>query len=263
MAQLINAFNPMNFDPTQSSGGFPIGRHKVVATASEVKATKANDGGFLEYTLEIIEGPNAGTSGPYRLNLYNANEKAVEIANRQLCALCYVTNTFQLGPNGDDSAALHNKPFCIEVGPQKLTKEQQDAVNRGESVTPYTEIKKVFDVNGNEPTKSGQGQQPAQMQQQQNGGNWGGNQQQGNQQQNNQQGGQWGGAGAGQQQNQGQQQQQQQQGGNGGTGAQWAQGGNQQQNQGQQQQQGNQQQNGQWQPNQTGNAGGGAPWGQH
>ena len=145
MAQLIQAFNAQQFDPTQGVGGLPIGKHPVIVDSSEVKPNKENNGGYLQLNLKIIDGPQTGTVGAYRLNLYHSNQQTVEIAHRQLSAVCHVTGVFML----QDSAQLHNIPFIVEVGPQK-----NDA--------QYTEVKKVFDINGNEPGKAGQGQAPAQ-----------------------------------------------------------------------------------------------------
>lgn len=277
MAQLIQPFNAHNFDPTQSAGMLPVGRHPVVIESSEVKANKANDGGYLQFNLKIIDGPAAGQTGAYRLNLYHANPQTVEIANRQLSAISHVTGVFMIS----DSAQLHNIPFVVEVGTQKPTREQEEARQRGENVTLYTEVKKVFDINGNEPGKQGQGGGAAQPQQQQ-------PQQQ--QPQGQPPAGAWGGAGQGQpqgqqqppaggwrapggQQPQGQGQPQgQPQGQGGGAGWQPPAGGAAQGKapanggsawggapQGQQQPQGQQGNAGGWQ---QGNAGGGAPWGQ-
>lgn len=146
--QLIQPFNAQQYDPTQGVGSLPIGKHPVIVETSEVKANKANDGGYLQLNLRIIGGPQAGTTGAYRLNLYHTNQQTVEIAHRQLSAVCHVIGVFQI----NDSSQLHGIPFLIEVGPQKNDPQ-------------YTEVKKVFDMNGNEPGKAGQGAAPAQPQQ--------------------------------------------------------------------------------------------------
>ena len=174
MAQLIQPFNANNFDPTQRVDGLPIGKHPVIIQSSDVKATKANDGGYLQLDLLIIDGPQKGTVGAYRINLYNASQQAVDIANRQMSAISHVTGVFMI----QDTAQLHNIPFVVEVGPQKNDPQ-------------YTEVKKVYDIHGNEPGKApagggaaqpqgggfGQQQQPPQQQPQ--GGQWGGGQPQG------------------------------------------------------------------------------------
>ena len=151
MAQLIQAFNAQQYDPTQGGGSLPVGRHPVIIESSEVKANKANDGGYLQLNLKLIDGPQMGTTGAYRLNLYHSNPQTAEIAHRQLSAICHVVGVF----NVQDSGQLHNIPFIVEVGLQK----GEEAAQKG-----YTEVKKVFDINGNEPGKAGQGAAPAQPQ---------------------------------------------------------------------------------------------------
>lgn len=245
MAQLMQAFDARNVDPTQGVGGLPIGRHPVQIIKSEVKPTKDGSSGYAQFDLSVLDGPSKGAVGAYRLNLYHDNPQTVEIAHKQLSALCHVTGVYQI----QDTAQLHGVPFVV-VGLQKEP-----------NLNKYTEVKRVFDINGNEPGQGGGGQQ-----QQNNGGNAGGwgNQQQNNQQNNQQQGNQqgcgnnagWGGQsqvannvpmpdnnGGNQNQNQGQQ-------GNGNGGG-WN---NQNQQQGNQNQQGNQQGNGGgngWQGNQN------------
>lgn len=251
MVQLLNSFNPMEYDPTQGGAAWPLGKHPVVIESAEVKATKDNNSGYLQLNLKVVDGPNAGHVGAYRLNLYNQSQEAAQIAHRQLSAICHVTQTFQLGPDGTQLQYLFNKPFVIEVGMQK----GQEAQEKG-----YTEIKRVYDMAGNEPGKSGSAQQqPPQgfgNQQQGNGGFNGGQQQQ-------PQGGQQGGAQAWGGQGQGAQQQAPAQGQQAGG---WGQNGGQQaQPQQQPAQQPQQQQGGGWAQGQGGapqGGNGGPSWGQ-
>ena len=135
--QLPTAFNAQEHNPSQSAGSLPIGKHAVVIESSEVKSNKANDGGYIQLNLMVTEGPQAGSKGPYRLNMYHSNPQVVEIANKQFSAVCHVTGIF----NVQDSQQLHNIPFMIEVAPQKNKPE-------------YTEVKRVFDAAGNEPGKA-------------------------------------------------------------------------------------------------------------
>jgi len=154
--QLLEAFNPLDHNPEQGEGQLPVGKHPVIITGGEIKATKNNDGGFVSLALLIIDGPLKGATGPYRLNLYNASETSVRIAKSQLSALCYVTQRFQLGQNGTDLSPLFNVPFIVEVAPQADER--------------YTEIKKVFDINGNAPKAQGGGNTQPQAPAQQTGG---------------------------------------------------------------------------------------------
>ena len=140
MAQLMQPFDASQHDPTQSAGQMPIGKHPVVITSSEIKATNAGDGGMLVFNLQIIDGPQKGGTGVYRLNLYHqTNEQTVQIAHKQLSAICYVIGVFNVA----NTEQMHNIPFVVEVGPQKNDPQ-------------YTEVKKVYDMQGNEPGKTGQ-----------------------------------------------------------------------------------------------------------
>ena len=180
--QLLQPFDARNFDPSQSAGSLPVGKHPVIIYEASIETNKAQNGGFLQLMLKIIDGPNAGQTGPYRLNLYNASAQAVDIAHRQLSALCYVTGVFQV----QDAQQLFNIPFMIEVGMQK----GEEAAAKG-----YTEIRRVFDRNGNEPKAQGGQQQPQGQQQQP---AQGFQQPQGQQQPAQGQGGGWGGQPQGQ-----------------------------------------------------------------
>lgn len=164
MTQLTTGpFNAMNFDPELGIPQLPLGLKQPARLVSdEVVGAKSNtSSGMLVFTLEIIDGPNKGAQGVYRLNIYNQNEKTVEIAYRQLSALSIACQT----PHWNDTRELYNKPFLIDVTPQKATE-----ANEGKG---YTEVSAVYDINGNKPTRQGA--------------TGGANQQQNNQQQNTQQ----------------------------------------------------------------------------
>ena len=187
--QLQHPFDATKIDPSQMGGQMPVGKHPVVIRESTIKPTKDQTSGYIEFTLQIIDGPSKDVTGPYRLNLYHTNPQTVEIAQRQLSALCHVTNVYQV----HDTQQLHNIPFMVEVGLQK----DADAAQKG-----YTEVKKVFDINGNEPGKHPAGGGQPQQQNTGGGGGWGGGQGQQQQAPQGQQGGGggWGGGQQGQQQ---------------------------------------------------------------
>lgn len=164
MTRLSNPFDATQVDPTQGASQFPVGKHPVVIVHDEIRANKNQDGGLAALTLRITDGPSKGMEGEYRLNLYNKSEKAAEIAHKQLSALCHVTGVYKI----EDLRQLHNIPFIIEVALQK----DPEAAAKG-----YTEVKKVYDMNGNEPGKQNAGQQGAQTAQgpaNTGGGQWGG-----------------------------------------------------------------------------------------
>lgn len=132
-------FDATGIDPTQSAGQLPISDalgHVVTVMNTEMKPTKENDGGYLELTLAITQGQFVGNTGPFRLNLYNKEPKAVGIAYKQLSAICHATGRFQVA----DHEHLRGAEFRVVVSAQK-----NDA--------QYTEVKKILDIHGNEPGK--------------------------------------------------------------------------------------------------------------
>lgn len=150
------SFNAQQHTPQYGGGGgLPVGKYKGVIVNSYTDNVEKNGmvtGGYLAFELTPIEGPLSGQKHTDRLNLHNTNPKVVEIANKQLSAYCHVTGKFQF----NDTAELHNIPFMFEIGLQKEP-----------NPNGYTEVKAIFDVNGNEPGKAGAGPQVNQGGQQQ------------------------------------------------------------------------------------------------
>jgi hypothetical protein len=133
------SFNANQFDPNYGSNPqLPPGRYKGVIKSTEGKPTKDGAGSYLQLELLVIEGPHNGESQMDRLNLFNSEPLTVKIANGQLSAYCHVTNTFVF-QNTDE---LCNKPFQFEIAQQKKNPE-------------YTEVVRLWDINGNDPGKSG------------------------------------------------------------------------------------------------------------
>lgn len=81
----------------------PEGTYKAVITDSEMRATKAGTGHYLNFTWEITSGEHRGRKVWANYNVDNPNEKAVEIAKRDLASVCTA-----MGKNGfEDSQDLH------------------------------------------------------------------------------------------------------------------------------------------------------------
>lgn len=160
MAMLPTAFNAYNIDPKQATPMLPVSGpegHLVVISNSEFKpASSGNGNGYLELTLQVVDGPAKGASGPMRLNLFNTNATAVEIANQQLSAICHVTGQMMIS----DSAQLHNIPFRVGVVSKTFKNSQGNDIEG-------TEIKTIMDINGHKPKMGevpGATQQPTQAQ---------------------------------------------------------------------------------------------------
>src|SRR4051812_31200019 len=114
--QLNQPFDARQVEPASFAPPPPLADYHVRIVDSEAKPTKDNSGGYVQFVLEILDpGPYLNRKVNYNLNLFNANAQTVEIAYRQLSALCYVTGVF----NVQDTRQLHGINFIATIGPQK------------------------------------------------------------------------------------------------------------------------------------------------
>lgn len=150
-------FDANQYAPKQAGTTHPIGKFPATISNTSIEPTKDGQGGMF-----IVEFTTQAGSISQRYNLWNQSEKAVQIAHGQLSALCHATGVFKLQWE-NDGAALRNGKCQIEVVEQidKETKQPNG----------YTQVAKVYDVNGDEPGKPKQQaqvqpQQPAQQPQQ-------------------------------------------------------------------------------------------------
>lgn len=166
------SFDANQFNPEQGGTKHPVG-NKFPATISNtsIDQTKSGDGGLLN-----VEFVTAAGKIRKSYNLWNPSAQAVEIAQKQLSALCYATGIFKLNWE-NEGAALRGGRCCIDVQFQAGQEPTAEKLQGG-----YVEVSKVYDANGNEPGKAPQQQQPAMQQpnqqpaqplQQQSGGGWG------------------------------------------------------------------------------------------
>lgn len=91
------------------------GTYVAVITDSEMHPTAKGNGQFLLLTLQIIEGEYKGRKVWDRLNLINPSEAAMDIARRNLAAICRAVGV--LTPK--DSSELHDKPLQVRVAQRK------------------------------------------------------------------------------------------------------------------------------------------------
>lgn len=195
MVAMQGSFNANQYEPKQTGGGHPpASKIPFTITSTSIKENASKDGGFFE-----VEFTSQLGSIIHRYNVWNKSPKAVEISYGQLSALCRATGIYQLDWQTEGSALRGGKGL-MDVGYQKGEEPSPD----NPDAKGYTELKRVYDLGGNEPGKAPAQQQPQTMQQQpqpgpapmqqQPGGGWGQPnqpQQQAPQQPPSQQGGAW------------------------------------------------------------------------
>ena len=104
-------FDARQVEPNTGFDAIPAGEYDVVITKSEVKATKAGTGQYVELTLQVLGGQFQNRQLWDRLNLWNPSEKAVAIAKGTLSAICRAVGV----PSPNDTVELHNKPLRVRV----------------------------------------------------------------------------------------------------------------------------------------------------
>lgn len=116
MAYLGGTFDATQVQPDAPRELIPAGDYTCIIIESEMADTKKG-GQRLKLTLQIIDGEHQNRLLWDGLNLVNDNPKAVEIAQRQLSAICHAVGKFQVS----DSSELHNLPLIASV---KIRPEQ-------------------------------------------------------------------------------------------------------------------------------------------
>jgi hypothetical protein len=112
MAQLN--FNAQQVAPAQPFGDpLPEAWYVMTITKSETMPVKDKPSeGYLQLEFTVAQGPMQGRKATHRLNLYNANQQAVDIAYGELSAICHATGVIQV----QDSQQLHNIPLGVKLG---------------------------------------------------------------------------------------------------------------------------------------------------
>ena len=107
----IGNFDATQVAPQEDFTPLPTGEYVAQIVDSDLNPTKNGNGHYLELTLQVTEGEGKGRKVWARLNLDNPNPKAVEIAQRELSAICHAVGKMQVR----DSQELHYKPLVIRV----------------------------------------------------------------------------------------------------------------------------------------------------
>lgn len=136
MANFGFTFDASTVQPSDDLAPLPTGEYNVMIIASEMKPTKTGLGQYLELTMQVLDGACINRLIWARLNLVNQNQTAMEIAQRELSAICHAVGVLAV----QDSEQLHNIPLKIRV----VVKSDQQYGDRNE-------IKAYKPMNGGQP----------------------------------------------------------------------------------------------------------------
>lgn len=142
----LQGFDANQVEPADDLEPIPVGKYVAVITDSEMKPTKSRTGNYLQLTFQIVEGEFANRLLWVRLNLDNPNATAVDIARRELSAICRSVGV--LVPS--DSTDLHNLPCMLTVKLKRRndTGELQNEVKGYAKVGATAEPKPASQISG-------------------------------------------------------------------------------------------------------------------
>lgn len=170
--QNLGSFDASTVPPEQGGSKHPVGNFPFEITNTDIVSTKDGKGGMFAVTFTSPAGQIINN-----YNLWNQSDKAVEIARKQLSALCHAVGIFKLNFDNKGRELVGGRG-TMKVNWQKGQEPSAEHPNGG-----YVEVEKVFDANGNEPGKPSAQPQPqnafnapqqqAAPMQQQPGGGWG------------------------------------------------------------------------------------------
>ena len=109
MAQI--SFDASGVEPAVTFEILPPGKYRAQIVQSEMQPTKQGDGQMLCLEFDVLDGPYQGRKLWERLNLVNRSQQTVEIAQRQLSAICHAIDRIQV----TDSEQLHFRPMLLTV----------------------------------------------------------------------------------------------------------------------------------------------------
>lgn len=157
-----DTLNLQGIPPQQGMDKHPCGLFPFNITTTRLQETKDRTGAMLviEFTTPV------GRIEKF-YNVSNPSPQAVEIANKELSALGHAINIYNVAfPKDNTGAPIMEKAGHNLIGGQgKL----EVAFQKGHEPTAekpsggYVEVRKVFDINGNEPGKATAQPQPQQQ----------------------------------------------------------------------------------------------------
>lgn len=147
----MTVFDATQHEPQQSGGKHPPGnKFPFTVTNTEVKNVK--DGGGKKLFEVTLTSPAGSIRNNY--NLWNDSDMARKISVGQLSALCHATGIFKVNfkdpiGEGPDGRELIGGKGLMDVNFQSGHEPSAEKPEGG-----YVEVKKVYDVNGNEPSQA-------------------------------------------------------------------------------------------------------------
>ena len=111
MANLGQVFDSDQHDDIDGFDPIPAAWYNMAITGSEIKATKAGTGKYINFEHTVLDGEFKGRKIWNMVNHINPNPTAVEIAQKTLATLCRAVGKKAIA----DTQELHGIPLTAKV----------------------------------------------------------------------------------------------------------------------------------------------------
>jgi hypothetical protein len=121
----------------EKMGGFeiyPAGFYPAIMITANKKPTRDNNGAFIECVYQFIDGDMNGKKFTSRMNLWNANDQAVDIAKRELKSIRVALG---LPDTESNPANFINRPLVLNIGVKARKDKPQEMENNLVNIEPY------------------------------------------------------------------------------------------------------------------------------
>ena len=96
-----------------TTDALPAGEYVAAIVKSERREAKSMNGNaYINLEFEVLDGQYQGRRFWTMLNLWNHNQTAVEIAQRELNSICHAVGKLRVS----NSEELHNIPMLVKLG---------------------------------------------------------------------------------------------------------------------------------------------------
>jgi len=96
-----------------TTDALPAGEYVAAIVKSERREAKSMNGNaYINLEFEVLDGQYQGRRFWTMLNLWNHNQTAVEIAQRELNSICHAVGKLRVS----NSKELHNIPMLVKLG---------------------------------------------------------------------------------------------------------------------------------------------------
>ena len=143
----LNGYDATGGKMMEERDCLPAGEYIAAIVKSEKRDAKKSGNAYINLEFEVTDGTCKGRRFWTMLNLWNNNQEAVDIAQRELNSICHAVGRLRI----NDSQELHGIPMRV-----KLKVEDNGNYGPQNRVTGYKPMNAAPSAGAGSPQGSGQ-----------------------------------------------------------------------------------------------------------